>query len=739
MNNRKLQKKIRQAFTNATPDLAESIAVESLFSDKKDAKTELPPSKPVRTPIQFRATAALVASILVVALLIGLIPSINPFIGPNAPDNVTLSTEPTDPDVQPTSPTDETTGPPLKPTPEYAITEENAFNIALEYAGLAKDDLNDYLISGNFQLVFPYYEIVLYTDAYKYYYWIDANYGTVAQLERSYAGELIPDDVIYSPTPDVTAVELAKEDQMIKYRDPAFKSVTATPPYYTVRMSAREYHCKIEVSVAHGVVTNLHMINENFFIVIDDGVNFQLTPIMPHREPMIDFTSEQIKIWLTEGMTYGEVKLLIGEQTSNVSPTPIDEPWYVWYFNEGIYNGMRLEIRFKYPGYDHIDDWYAAMNVPTQPSPDDPDAPNYEDDGSYLSTWLHGMKAVAAIIRNGDETVEVLFGKDWYVGQADPITPPDVYSEELTNETEAFNIALDHAGLNLNDVITIRRSLRADSTLPCYEIVLGTKSHEYVYQVSVRHGIIVSAQRQTTELTDDGLLEITKDDAIRIAEADPMYGNNFRLISVQEPDDKNTDFRIVYQSASDAKDAEYICTVTVSRLYGMVINVDYQYKYQIPLREETASPDNISPWPMPADGSIGMYKAIDIARKAVGVGYNQIIHVVCEERDGIFTVTFTSGLQSYKYYIHVSNGKLLSEQDVLPVPPTSEIGEEMAIDVAMSHLGISADVVENLQCTAIRSDDSAHYYEISFNFDGYNWYFRIGMYSPEILEYGPPV
>lgn len=83
MTNRKLKKKIRQAFKNATPDLTETLVVSSLLSDVEPKKADEQPLKPIKTSIQFRAIATLAASIAVVALLIGLLPRINPFIDPS--------------------------------------------------------------------------------------------------------------------------------------------------------------------------------------------------------------------------------------------------------------------------------------------------------------------------------------------------------------------------------------------------------------------------------------------------------------------------------------------------------------------------------------------------------------------------------------------------------------------------------------------------------------------------------
>ncbi len=84
MTNKQMEEKIRQAFTNATPNHADSLAAEMLLSPTKNRKGAEKPMKPVRTSIQFRAIATLAATIAVVALIGGVLFLRNPDSNPTA-------------------------------------------------------------------------------------------------------------------------------------------------------------------------------------------------------------------------------------------------------------------------------------------------------------------------------------------------------------------------------------------------------------------------------------------------------------------------------------------------------------------------------------------------------------------------------------------------------------------------------------------------------------------------------
>jgi len=71
VTNKQLKKKIRRAFSNATPNRVNELAAKALLSGNPNRKEDRKPTKPVKTSIQFRAIATLAASVAIVILIGG--------------------------------------------------------------------------------------------------------------------------------------------------------------------------------------------------------------------------------------------------------------------------------------------------------------------------------------------------------------------------------------------------------------------------------------------------------------------------------------------------------------------------------------------------------------------------------------------------------------------------------------------------------------------------------------------
>ena len=104
MTNKQMEKKIRQAFINATPSQAGHMTDGSLLSGETIRKGADKPMKSVKTPIQFRAIAALAATVAVAVLVAGVLSLPNTNGGPAAqpggdsqntvlPDNTPLKSD----------------------------------------------------------------------------------------------------------------------------------------------------------------------------------------------------------------------------------------------------------------------------------------------------------------------------------------------------------------------------------------------------------------------------------------------------------------------------------------------------------------------------------------------------------------------------------------------------------------------------------------------------------------------
>lgn len=89
-----MEEKIRQAFINATPNHADSLAAKMLLSPTKTRKGAEKPMKPVKTSIQFRAIATLAATVAVVVLIASLVLIRDPGAGPAAQPSDTAQNAP---------------------------------------------------------------------------------------------------------------------------------------------------------------------------------------------------------------------------------------------------------------------------------------------------------------------------------------------------------------------------------------------------------------------------------------------------------------------------------------------------------------------------------------------------------------------------------------------------------------------------------------------------------------------
>lgn len=127
----------------------------------------------------------------------------------------------------------------------------------------------------------------------------------------------------------------------------------------------------------------------------------------------LDLTMENIKTYVVKSITFAEVKDMFGKNDANTSSDPINCPQRVWFLDNNGYKGTYLEIKFLFPGYDQIDQWYESMNLPTETNPNG-DSYYYVDEGNFLGTWTQNMEAVSALIRKDNKTIDVLFGEDYY-------------------------------------------------------------------------------------------------------------------------------------------------------------------------------------------------------------------------------------------------------------------------------------------------------------------------------------
>lgn len=121
-------------------------------------------------------------------------------------------------------------------------------------------------------------------------------------------------------------------------------------------------------------------------------------------------TMENIKAYIKENVTYAEVRAAFGYSDKDLSGDPVNYSQRIWYLDEDSYKGAYVQIDFRYPGdpYYRFDEWCKALNLPAELTPGSADYHH------YLGVWLESLQATNALIRKDGQTVEVLFGEDYY-------------------------------------------------------------------------------------------------------------------------------------------------------------------------------------------------------------------------------------------------------------------------------------------------------------------------------------
>lgn len=133
-------------------------------------------------------------------------------------------------------------------------------------------------------------------------------------------------------------------------------------------------------------------------------------------------TMENIKTYITEGITYAEVRAIFGPGDNDLSGDPINYSQRIWYLDEDNYKGTYVQVDFRYPGdpYYGFDDWCESLNLPNELPPGSADYYH------YLGVWLETLQASNAMIRKDGQTHEVLFGEDYYAPS--PTDPAETVS-----------------------------------------------------------------------------------------------------------------------------------------------------------------------------------------------------------------------------------------------------------------------------------------------------------------------
>jgi len=142
---------------------------------------------------------------------------------------------------------------------------------------------------------------------------------------------------------------------------------------------------------------------------------------------------------------------------------------------------------------------------------------------------------------------------------------------------------------------------------------------------------------------------------------------------------------------------------------------------------------------------IGRDAARDAAVKHAGLDTQQVKSAVVQldYDDGlmVYEVEFCADGWEYDYEINALDGTVLESdkeftgQEQLPIqPPDGDIGEQLAVETALKHAGLTLEQVENLNCER-DEDDGTYYYEVTFRSGTWEYEYEIAAYSPNVLDW----
>lgn len=142
---------------------------------------------------------------------------------------------------------------------------------------------------------------------------------------------------------------------------------------------------------------------------------------------------------------------------------------------------------------------------------------------------------------------------------------------------------------------------------------------------------------------------------------------------------------------------------------------------------------------------IGRDAAKAAAVKHAGLTEEQVEYasVLLEFEDGtmVYEVEFCVDGWEYDYEINALDGTVMNVekeytgQEQLPIqPPDGDIGEQLAVETALRHAGLTLERVNLVNCQR-DADDGVQYYEVTFRYGAWEYAYEISAYSPIVLDW----
>ena len=336
-------------------------------------------------------------------------------------------------------------------------------------------------------------------------------------------------------------------------------------------------------------------------------------------------------------------------------------------------------------------------------------------------------------------------------------------SDNVGSEEAALAIALEHAGVTLEQLSWYEICLDFDDGIWVYEVEFAVGNTEYEYEINAITGEIIKFE---TELDDDphGAPPVTE-------RPTQQPGSNF----LSEDEIKAIVFNHAGVNANDVREFE----IELDDEHGIWVyevefkagNIEYDYvvnavtgeiiKSETEVDDDpTAAPGTPRPTAQPTQQPGSEFLSEDEIRAIVfnhaGVNANDVreFEIELDDEDGIwvYEVDFKAGSIEYDYVVNAVTGAIIRveteiDDDPTAAPgtprptaqPTQQPGSEFLSEdeirvIVFSHAGVNANDVREFEIE-LDDEDGIWVYEVEFESGRHEYSYEVNALTGEIIDY----
>ncbi len=336
-------------------------------------------------------------------------------------------------------------------------------------------------------------------------------------------------------------------------------------------------------------------------------------------------------------------------------------------------------------------------------------------------------------------------------------------SDNVGSEEAALAIALEHAGVTLDQLSWYEICLDFDDGIWVYEVEFVVGNTEYEYEINAITGEIIKFE---TEFEDDphGAPPVTErptqqpgsnflsEDEIRaiVFNHAGVNANDVREFEIELDDEHGI---WVYEVEFKAGNIEY--DYVVNAVTGEIIKSETEVD-----DDPTAAPGTPRPTAQPTQQPGSEFLSEDEIRAIVfnhaGVNANDVreFEIELDDEDGIwvYEVDFKAGNIEYDYVVNAVTGAIIRveteiDDDPTAAPgtprptaqPTQQPGSELLSEdeiraIVFNHAGVNANDVREFEIE-LDDEDGIWVYEVEFESGRHEYSYEVNALTGEIIDY----